>query len=241
MPLLSRLYNVIVDRTREWRIRDVVRELRRTEPSRATILPLVVRLRDAWGNTGWSADLGFLEAVVVEGLESSGPFLECGAGLSTVILGVIAERKGAVVWSLEQDERWSLAMRARLVALGLGNVHIVYAPLEIKDGAAWYAFDDSSMPRAFPTIFCDGPSVRRSQWPEAVYRGWRTPLVAELRRRGISFGSIVLDDADDRRCGALIDAWRHEGLLADRVETQFGPHVVARQPLVEPTTRDVPS
>jgi len=84
MPLLSRLYNVIVDRTREWRIRDVVRELRRTEPSRATILPLVVRLRDAWGNTGWSADLGFLEAVVVEGLESSGPFLECGAGLSTV-------------------------------------------------------------------------------------------------------------------------------------------------------------
>jgi hypothetical protein len=194
-------------------------------------MPAVARLRAAWGNTDWSADLGALEDVVTRALDSPGPFLECGAGVSTLVLGVIAKRNGTVVWSLEQDAAWARTMRRRLAIAGLRNVRLIHAPLAIADDGVWYQFDDAAMPRGFPLVFCDGPAVWKSRWPEAVYLAWRSRLVPELRRRSIAFGTIVLDDAQDARCGALMDAWRGEGLDAEIVTTPFGRHVVARQPL----------
>ena len=190
-------------------------------------MPIVARLREAWGNTGYSADLGYLEGVVIRALNSSGPFLECGAGLSTVVLGALTRQNGSSVWSLEQDEEGAHLLRSKLAALGLGHIQVVHAPLAVTDGAAWYTFDSPSIPRAFATVFCDGPAVRKSLWPADVYGAWRSPLVAQLRKRMMTFGDIVLDDAEDPRCGALIETWRREGLRTEIVETPFGRYVVA--------------
>ena len=233
---MGRLYRATTSRIREWRLPGLLRQLQRAPPSAAAIMPIVARLREAWGNTGWSADLGAVEEVVTRALRSPGPFLECGAGFSTLLLGVIARRNGTTVWSLEQDAEWSLTMRRRLAAAGLHNVQLLYAPLEVTDGGAWYRCDDDAIPRAFPLVFCDGPAVLKSQWPEAVYLVWRSRLVAELTRRSIAFGTIVLDDAEDARCGRLVDAWRSAGLQTEIVATPFGRHVVASQPLMAPAS-----
>lgn len=224
---LSQRYRAAHRQIRERRIPGLVRELQRTPASPDAAMLIVARLREAWGNTGYSADLGYLEGVVSRALHSSGPFLECGAGLSTVVLGALTRQNGSAVWSLEQGEEDARVLRSRLAALGLGHVHVVHAPLAVTDGAAWYEFDSSSMPRAFATVFCDGPAVRKSLWPPDIYGAWRSPLVPQLRKRMMTFGEIVLDDAEDSRCGALIDTWRRQGLRTEIVETPFGRYVVA--------------
>jgi len=219
--------SAIARRLRNRRIQRLVAALQGAPRSRQAIMPVVAKLREAWGNTGWSADLGYLGEIVEQSLGSRGPFLECGAGLSTVVLGALGDRDGTSVWTLEQDADWVQAMGDRLAALGLRNVELVHAPLSVVDGAAWYTFDDARMPRAFPAVFCDGPSVRRSLWPTDVYRQWRSRLVTELGLRQMAFGVIVLDDAEDMRCPTLVEAWRRVGLGVEIVETPFGRHVVA--------------
>jgi hypothetical protein len=233
--LLQRLYWATDDQIRLLRIKALVRSLKRAQLSRPALLSIVAQLRQTWGNTNYSADLGFLEEIVVAAMRPTGPFLECGSGLSTVVLGVLAQRNGVTVWSLEQDIVWSRAMWSRLAALGLSNVYLLHAPLELKDGGVWYGFDAAAMPRAFSTVFCDGPAVRKSQWPAAAHRAWRSRLVEELRQRGITFGKIVLDDAEDARSPDLIEAWRRAGLIVEIVECQFGRHIVATQPHAEST------
>lgn len=221
------------DRLRQWRVRSAVRDLRRAALLPESVLPVMSRLRMAWGNTGWSADLGFLDAIVRQILETPGPFLECGAGVSTLILGVLAERTGKDVWSLEQDEEWFAFVRKELRDLGLERVHLVDAPLEVRDGAAWYAFDDQSFPRSFTTVFCDGPAIKQSEWPESVHRAWRSGVVRELRRRGIAFETILLDDAENPRCPFLLENWRESGLITHVVETPYGRHVLATDPAAD--------
>jgi hypothetical protein len=171
--------------------------------------------------------------MVRQTLETPGPFLECGAGVSTVILGVLAERTGKDVWSLEQDEEWFDLVRKELRDLGLRRVNLIYAPLEVRDGAAWYAFDDQSFPRSFTTVFCDGPAIKQTEWPEPVHRAWRSGLVRGLRRRGIHFRTILLDDAENPRCPFLLEDWQEAGLLTQVVETPHGRHVVATVPAMD--------
>lgn len=160
-------------------------------------------------------------------LGTPGPFLDCGSGLSTVVVGVLAQARRITVWSLEQDSEWARFVQSQLDTLGIGNVTLIHAPLEIVDGAVWYCFDDRSMPRHFSAVFCDGPSVGRSRWPKPIHQAWRSAVVRELRQRGITFDTILLDDAEDPRCPALMDTWHREGLRTRIVATPSGQHLVA--------------
>jgi hypothetical protein len=228
--ILKPWYHDILHWVREWRIRSCARALRRASPSVEELMPLVSRLRAVWGNTGWTPDEGFLQAMVRGVLASPGPFLECGSGLSTVILGLLAERNATSVWSLEQDEEWVSVLQEELSDLGISTVHLVHAPLEVRSGAAWYDFDDSAFPRRFSMVLCDGPAVRKGDWAEPVYLAWRSGAVRELQRRSMTCDSILLDDADNPRCSMLVDNWRRSGLIVEAVETPSGPHIVGRFP-----------
>lgn len=224
---LKPLYVALQSHLRRRRIRLLVAQLRSVARTPEAILPIVVRLHDAWGNQSFTADVGFLEEMVERTLASRGPFLDCGSGISTVILGALTSGSSDVVWSLEQDEHWYRDMRDCLQMLELTDVQLLFAPLVISGDVTWYSFEHARFPTAFPLILCDGPAVHRSEWPADVFKSWRAGVVNELRRRGVSFETIVLDDAHDPRCGALIDAWRNAGLQVETVVTPTGSHVVA--------------
>jgi hypothetical protein len=212
---------------RQRRIRGLVDRLRGTPPDLRTWSPLLAELRAAWGNEGWTADLSVIEAGVARVIAAPGNVLECGGGLSTVVFGVLAEHVGGEVWALEQGETWARATARDASKLGLRAAHVIHGPLVERGGAAWYDFDHAPLPSDFTLVFCDGPAVFRSAWPEPVFLAWRGGVVAELRRRGISFRTIVLDDGDDRRCEAVLETWRELGLRCERVDTDTGPYVLA--------------
>ena len=180
------------------------------------------RLREAWGNPAWTADAGFLREVAAAVRARPGPVLDCGSGLSTVICAAFAARHGAVVYSLEQDQRWYGYMRRVIEALHLDNVRLWHTPLRSYGDFAWFDLGTIELPRHFPTVSCDGPAVVRSAFPSHQYAAWRVGVVIVLKSLGVSFDEILLDDVEDLRSAALAERWRREGIPTTEIDTATG-------------------
>jgi len=71
-------------------------------------------LRYAWNNDSFSADVDYLMAVAREAEKARGPILECGSGITTLLLGVIAQRRGIEVCTFEHDAKWWAAAKGVL-------------------------------------------------------------------------------------------------------------------------------
>jgi hypothetical protein len=214
-------------RLRLARLRYGVARLRRMSSSEELSLPLMEELERAWGNPGYSGDPGFLVTIARYAWNSPGPFLDCGSGLSTLVLAVVAERRGTVVFALEQDEGWHRDLGRDLARLGIGNVHLWYAPLRVFDSFVWYDLGGRALPAELPFVACDGPAVHRAPWTPELYQAWRVGAPIVLRQEGVGFGRIVLDDASDARAPGLVQRWKSLGLSVVEVETPTGRHLEA--------------
>jgi hypothetical protein len=165
---------------------------------------VLAELISAWGNTGWSAQEEYLRVCITQALGSTGPTLECGSGLSTLLLGVVAQRKGFEHWALEHQREWSVRVHRDLARYGLRSVHVSTAALKQYDGFNWYDAPLEQMPAHFALVICDGPP---SGTP-----GGRYGLVPVMRNR-LRPGCVILLD----------DAWREdERAVARRWDTELG-------------------
>ncbi|HEY6224671.1 MAG TPA: hypothetical protein VIW26_12870, partial [Gemmatimonadales bacterium] len=117
-------------------------------------------LRVAWGNPGWTADAEFLAAVASRA-PGHGPVLECGSGLTTLILGVIADEHGSNVWTLEQDHRWSRYMDGVLRRFAIRSVALWHAPLVGRGDFVWFDLGPRVTQHRRPVA--DDPSELRRQ------------------------------------------------------------------------------
>jgi hypothetical protein len=79
---------------RLWRLGRYVEALRAVADRDVDAPARLAGMRSAWGNDGWSADLEYLRAVADRMRGVTGPVLECGSGLTTIVMGVLAERRG---------------------------------------------------------------------------------------------------------------------------------------------------
>jgi len=234
-PLFRRLLSPLrpaVHAVRSWNrmraLRAGLRELTGVTSEERLDLALIGRIRTAWGNPGWTGDAGFLREVAARVWRCPGPVLDCGSGLSTVILATIASRHGATVWSLEQDRDWYEHMERKLPELGIDNVVLWFAPLRSYGSFLWFDLGAHELPRHFPTVSCDGPAVKnRAGSPEQV-AAWRSGVLPVLQELGVSFDEILLDDVEDPRSAGLIERWQHGGLATEVVATPTGSLVVAR-------------
>ncbi len=202
-----------------------IRALRRRRHSGSVDLDLLNEIRRAWGNEAYSADAGYLAQMAARVLESPGPFLECGAGISTLIAGLLASAGRGRIWSLEQDPVWQEQMTATLRRFDITNVEVLHAPLREYEDFAWFALPDRGLPSEFTHVFCDGPAISESEWADPFYSNWRVGVVPVLREQGIRFGEILLDDADDPRAMPLYRRWESWGLAASVLQTSTGPYV----------------
>jgi hypothetical protein len=70
-----------------------VRHLIRLPPGELPSRSMLMDLRVGWGNEGWSGNLDFMEEVARRAATTAGPILECGSGVTTVLLGLLAGRR----------------------------------------------------------------------------------------------------------------------------------------------------
>ena len=133
--------------------------------------------------------------------------LECGAGISTIILAAYAATQRAAgqesprVFSIEQEGRIKEETEARLARCGWSDyVHIFHAPLNGQDR---YQVDETALEQQVgddkaEALLIDGP------YGMAGCRIWTLPLLARFCRTGARW---FLDDAFRDAEMGILQAW----------------------------------
>lgn len=166
-------------------------------PSRDLLLDLII----GWDNEGYVANLDYLEQVARSSIESTGNILECGSGVTTLLMGVLSGR-GREVWSLEHSADWRALIAGALEKNGISPDRVCFSPLVDYGKFSWYDPPLTQMPSEFSLVICDGP-------PGAT-KGGRYGLLPVMLERLTDQCLILLDDADRPGEVELIKRWEVE-------------------------------
>lgn len=170
------------------RLRRIVEQLAQVAPHDPERKRLLNRMVEIWANP-WSADAALLDRVLYWLGESSGPVLECGSGVSTLVLAAGVSGTTRRLVSLEHDTKWAERVSKALPKDTRADLDILVRPLVSHGEYDWYDVDESSIPGSIGFVFCDGP-------PGST-RGGRRGLEPVLQDR-LAPGAVVLFD-DTRR------------------------------------------
>jgi hypothetical protein len=154
-------------------------------------------LIEAWDNPHYAVEPGTLREIAMRAVKCSGHILECGSGISTIVLGLV----GHSVWSLEHNHEWY--QRVKLVVRRLRlPVQVFHTPLKSYGGFEWYDVARLQFPM-FQLVICDGP-------PGATTNGGRYGLLPLLSRNLEPNAAIMLDDANRQQELDILSRWERE-------------------------------
>jgi predicted O-methyltransferase YrrM len=166
----------------------------------------------------WSLREPALELVVDEVAKRPGAIVECGSGLSTIVIArLLRELDCGSLHSLEHDLAWAERTRSLLAAEGLDRAEVLAAPLEphplAGEAGGWYDRDAlASLPVAIDLLLIDGPPAG-----DPELRRNRHPALDELGPLLAPGATIILDDAGRPGEAAAIELWtRRFGLRFER-------------------------
>jgi hypothetical protein len=169
-----------------------------THPGNPTVMDLIY----GWGNESWSAQDEYLANCLDHALAAHGPILECGSGLSTILVGAIAKKRGQHHWALEHTPAWATKVQRYLSRYKLDSVVLCVKPLKDYGDFCWYDAPLESMPGDFALVVCDGPPGHT--------KGGRYGLVPIMRERLKPGCVILLDDAGREQELAIARRWETE-------------------------------
>lgn len=199
---------------RERRLDAAMQHLAAIPANEAPGLDVLTELAQAWGEDGFRAVGGYLEEVTRWAAEARGPVLEIGSGLTTLIIGSVAGRRGLPVWTLEHHPEFFRNTEATLKRYSLNNVHLTLAPLRDYGDFYWYDPPINELPRDFSLIVADGP-------PGDV-KGGRFGLLPVLRSHFASGAVVLLDDAERPQEKAVLQKWASEYGLTHQSHARDG-------------------
>lgn len=180
---------------------------------------------------GWAASADLLrflyDQVAVEGRNR---ILECGSGVSTVLMGYALQRRGeGKVVALEHLEQFAEQTRQLAAAHGLDDfVEVRHAPLTTMtvEGEEWPWYDVSEVPAGpFDLLVVDGP-------PAGVRDHARFPAVPVLHDRLADSALVVLDDHNRPEEKAVGERWQQAfpDFTAQRLKHEKGTLTLRRDP-----------
>ena len=158
---------------------------------------------------GWSlAPDGLLKLVEYVQKESPSVILECGSGVSTVIIAYCLQMNGkGHIYSLEHEQKFAQITRDTLKKRKLDKWStVITAPLETlsieKNDYFWYSLN--SIPKSkFDMIIVDGP-------PYSINPMARYPAIPVLLDHLTKNGSLFLDDAERKEEKEIVRRWIEE-------------------------------
>lgn len=162
-----------------------------------------------WGNEAWSSDTEYLKGCLEHAQSCRGPILECGSGLTTLLIGAVAQKSGNVLCSLEHHSVWGNRVALFLKRYRIDTVHMHVRPLKEYGDFTWYEPPAELTPENYALVICDGP-------PGAT-RGGRYGLIPVMKSRLAPGCVILLDDADRVQEQEIAKRWAQE--LNARYET----------------------
>jgi predicted O-methyltransferase YrrM len=151
---------------------------------------------------------------------SEGDIFECGSGLTTILMGVIAQRSGHVVWTVEHNRVWAEKVNTYLKRYRIRSVRLCLTPLKSYGEFSWYLPPLESMPLEFSLVICDGP-------PGDTHGG-RYGLLPVMRGRIRTGAVILLDDAAREGEKAIVARWADKFGAAHSVRGTAKPYYEIR-------------
>lgn len=204
----------------EQTLRRAVRGVAALAPGQVPSRELLADLLTGWSNDGFAADLDYLEEVARRAAAVKGPVLECGSGLTTLLVGLLAGRRGFETWSLEHHPEWHARVGAALEAHNVPRARLALAPLKSYGAFSWYDPPLAEMPAAFQLVVCDGPP-----WTTP---GGRYGLLPVMHERLPAGALVLLDDADRPDEQEALARWSGEfGVRFEMRETGEGAYALA--------------
>jgi hypothetical protein len=155
-----------------------------------------------WGNSFWAARDEYVLACARQAWDCDGPILECGSGLTTLVLGAIAQKTGQTVWTLEHNADWAQRVRRYLRRYRIRSVRVMTHPLRDYGPYCWYDPPVEELPATFGMVVCDGPPYDT--------RGGRYGLLPVMGDRLPAGTTILLDDAGRRPERTIAARWAAE-------------------------------
>lgn len=196
--------SAVKGRLRKWHrdtsLATAVRSMRRqAHTGRDLSHDSVAKLIYGWGNEGWSGSSDLARATYRYCKDLKGDVLECGSGMTTIMLAALGEAGGFRAWALEHEQVWHAQVCERLVHHRFDASRILYTPLRSHGDFDWYDLSRVDMPSAIQFVLCDGP-------PGST-RGGRYGMLDVLRDR-LSPGAVILVDDTNREAETkMIEQW----------------------------------
>ena len=204
-------------RLQERQLASAVQSIRGLPAGAAPSARMLEQLESGWSNDGMAAQLRFLEEVVQRALTTPGPILECGSGLTTLMLSLLAGQRGVDVWTLEHFPDWHARVSDTLARYNLPQINNILAPLKDYGEFSWYDAPLARFPERFALVVCDGPPGQT--------KGGRVGLVPVLKDRLGPGTVILLDDANREAEAQAMASWAEvitfDSVLHDQERGQF--------------------
>jgi hypothetical protein len=188
---------------------------------------LLSELIYAWGYEGGSAKYEFASAFIRYARAADGPILECGSGLSTILLGLVAQKNSNKVWSLEHSPFWAKRVRSTLKRYNIESVELCEANLRDYGPFWWYDPPKDRMPKDFSVVVCDGPPDD----PGNKTPGGRYGMLPIMKSHLAPGCIVLLDDAGRAREQEILARWAEElgaSYSIEGVEKPFGIVCIGR-------------
>lgn len=170
-----------------------------------------------WGNEDYAAPDEYLAACIRHALVARGPILECGSGLSTILIAVAAKRAGQDHWALEHTSIWATRVQEFLDRYELDSAVLAAAPLKDYGEFSWYAPPMERMPETFSLAVCDGPPTGT--------KGGRYGLAPVMKGRLAPGCVVLLDDAHREEERAIARRWQAELGATIRMVGSVRPYI----------------
>jgi|ERR1700752_166904 len=183
-------------------LRRAIKDISRLEPRQAPNRRLLSNLIEGWSNDGFVANLEYLDTVAAYASKTHGPILECGSGVTTILLGILCTPLKIDVWTLEHSPEWQKRLVRVLESNHISGARVCSSPLVEYGEFLWYDTPSDAMPKAFSLVVCDGPPGQT--------KGGRYGLLPVMGERLPSGSVILLDDADRPGELELIKRWESE-------------------------------
>lgn len=152
-----------------------------------------------FGNSGWAASVELLDELSTRAAAAREGVLECGSGLTTMLLGALTKHRELPIVSLEHHPEWFERMRERLVRFDLRHVDLQLRPLVPYDGFDWYTMPELKASQRFDLVLCDGPP--------GDTRGGRHGLLPCMRDRLAPGCVLIVDDTHRAEDEAVATRW----------------------------------
>ena len=149
--------NSIRNTINERNLSRALNEIRRLPGGEVPSVDLLETLQAAWNNEGMAAQTGYLQEVSRIALNVQGAVLECGSGLTTLLLGLLAGRRGNTILTLEHHAEWHQKVSSVLRRYDISGVQNCLTPIHSFGDFSWYESPSEPIPQTFSLVVCDGP------------------------------------------------------------------------------------